>query len=292
MLVLVGFVVVIASVIGGYMMAGGALGVLMQPAELVIIGGSAAGSLLISTSPMVVKAIVQQVTSLLGAGLTRQDFADLLALLFKVFRSAQQNGIMALEAHFDKPEESAILKAHPKFLARHHSVAFLSDSIKVIIVGGISPHDLADLMTEDLEIHHEEARSPASTLARVGDALPGLGIVAAVLGIVITMGAIDGPPSEIGHKVGAALVGTFLGILLSYGFLQPLAASMETRVQEDGRYEQCIKAGLLATYKGLPPALAIEFARRVLPSSVRPSFEETEQICRATRESAAQAAAA
>ena len=292
MLVIVGILVVIGSVLGGYLMEGGALGVLIQPAELIIIGGAAVGSLLISTSPVVVKALISQLTGLFGTGLTRDDFGDLLGLLFKVFRTAQQNGIMALEAHFDKPEESTILKAHPKFLARHNSVAFLSDSIKVIIVGGISPHDLADLMAEDLEVHHEDAKAPAGTLTRVGDALPGLGIVAAVLGIVITMGAIDGPPSEIGHKVGAALVGTFLGILLSYGFLQPLSASMEARVHDDGRYEQCIKAGLLVTYKGLPPALAIEFARRVLPHHVRPSFEETEQICKATRDGGAAAAAA
>lgn len=291
MLVIIGIVVVIGAVIGGYVMEGGVVGVLYQPAELVIIGGAALGSLLIGTPLAVVQALVGQLTGLLGSGLTKAEFADLLGLLFKVFRTAQQNGIMALESHFDKPKESAILKAHPKFLARHHSVAFLSDSIKVIIVGGISPHDLADLMGEDLEVHHEEAKGPAGTLAKVADALPGLGIVAAVLGIVITMGAIDGPPSELGHKVGAALVGTFLGILLSYGFLQPMAAAMELRVHEDGKYEQCIKAGVLATYKGLPPAIAIEFARRVLPHSVRPSFEETEKICRNSREGAGAQAA-
>jgi chemotaxis protein MotA len=151
----------------------------------------------------------------------------------------------------------------------------------VIIVGGMAPHDLEALMDEDLHVHHTEARAPSVTLMKVADALPGLGIVAAVLGVVITMQSIDGPPAEIGHKVGAALVGTFLGILLSYGFASPLAASLETRVDEDGNYERCIKAGVLATFKGLPPAIAIEFARRVLPHEVRPSFEETEQFCRA-----------
>lgn len=290
MLVIVGIVVVIGAVIGGYVMEGGVVLVLYQPAELVIIGGAALGSLLIGTPVSVVQSLFKQLTGLLGNGLIKADFADLLGLLFKVFRTAQQNGIMALESHFDKPAESAILKAHPKFLARHHSVSFLSDSIKVIIVGGISPHDLADLMAEDLDVHHEEARGPAGTLSKVADALPGLGIVAAVLGIVITMGAIDGPPSELGHKVGAALVGTFLGILLSYGFLQPLASALETRVHDDGKYEQCIKAGVLATYKGLPPAIAIEFARRVLPHAVRPSFEETEKICRSSRDGGAAAA--
>jgi chemotaxis protein MotA len=272
-------------------MEGGALMVLYQPAELLIIGGAAGGSLLIGTPVTVVKAMVGQLGGLLGGGLTKEDFADLLGLLFKVFRTAQQSGIMALETHFDKPAASPILKAHPKFLARHDSVSFLADSIKVIIVGGISPHDLADLMAEDLEVHHEEAKAPAGTLSKVADALPGLGIVAAVLGIVITMGAIDGPPSVLGHKVGAALVGTFLGILLSYGFIQPLASALELRVHEDGKYEQCIKAGVLATYKGLPPAIAIEFSRRVLPHNVRPTFEETEKICRNSRDGAGAKAA-
>jgi chemotaxis protein MotA len=199
---------------------------------------------------------------------------------------------MALESHFEKPDESSILKKYPKFLSRHESVAFLADSIKVIIVGGMTPHDLEALMDEDLEVHHEDQGKPAATLNRIGDALPGLGIVAAVLGIVITMQAIDGPPEEIGHHVGAALVGTFLGILLSYGFVQPVAASMEQAVAADAKYEMCLKAGVLATFKGLPPAIAVEYARRVLPGEVRPSFEETEALCRASRGDAAVAVAA
>jgi chemotaxis protein MotA len=160
-------------------------------------------------------------------------------------------------------------------------VDFLADSVKVLIVGGIAAHDLEALMDEDLKAHHDEAVRPAAALTKMGDALPGLGIVAAVLGIVITMGHIDGPPAEIGHHVGAALVGTFLGILLSYGMAQPIAAAMEQRIAEEAYYCICIKAGLLAVYKGNPPAIAVEFARRVLPHAVRPSFNETEQFCRA-----------
>jgi chemotaxis protein MotA len=153
-----------------------------------------------------------------------------------------------------------------------------------MIVGGISPHDFEALMTEDLEVRHRDALQPSAALAKVGDSLPGLGIVAAVLGIVITMQAIDGPPEEIGHKVGAALVGTFLGILLSYGFVGPVATLMEHRVHEEGFYDQCIKAGLLATYKGCAPAIAVEFSRRAIPEEVRPTFEQAEQVCRGTRE--------
>lgn len=292
MLIVVGVLVVLGSVAGGYLMAGGHLMLLYQPAEFVIIGGAALGSLLISTPPKVLMKMLKQTRGLFGAGLTKDDFGDLLAMLYQLFRVSQQTGVMALEPHFENPEQSAILSKYPRFLSRHHSVAFLSDSIKVIIVGGMSAHDLDALMDEDLHVHHDDERGPSATLTKVSDALPGLGIVAAVLGIVITMQAIDGPPEEIGHHVGAALVGTFLGILMSYGFGQPLAGSLEQRVADDGRYEQCMKAAIIATFKGLPPAIAVEFGRRVLPHEVRPSFEETEKLCRASRDTqAAQAAA-
>jgi chemotaxis protein MotA len=291
MFIIIGFVVVIGSVVGGYLMEGGALGVLGQPSEFIIIGGAAIGGLLISTPPSVLSKLLKQVQAVLGPGLTRADFTDLLAMQYQLFRVMQQTGVMALEPHIDNPAQSPILSKYPKFMSRHASLAFLADSIKVIIVGGMTPHDLEALMDEDLQVHHDDEGRPATTLNKVGDALPGLGIVAAVLGIVITMGAIDGPPAEIGHKVGAALVGTFLGILMSYGFMQPLASSLEQRVQDDGRYEQCIKAGVMAVFKGLPPAIAVEFARRVLPHEVRPSFEETEKFCRAARSGGEQAAA-
>jgi chemotaxis protein MotA len=290
-MLIVGLLVVLGSVCGGYLMAGGKMGLLLQPAEFVIIGGAAIGSLLVSTPMKVIKSLLLQAKSLFGSGLTQADYADLLSMLYQIFRVSQQSGVMALEEHFEHPEQSPILSRYPKFLARHHSVAFLSDSFKVIIVGGMAPHDLEALMEEDLQVHHDEERNASSALMKVADALPGLGIVAAVLGIVITMQAIDGPPAEIGHHVGAALVGTFLGILLSYGFAQPLASGMEQRVQDDGRFELCMKAGILATFKGLPPAIAVEFARRVLPHDVRPSFEETERLCRASRNDATAAAA-
>jgi chemotaxis protein MotA len=212
-------------------------------------------------------------------------------MLYQLFRVAQSTGVMALEPHLDNPRESTIFARYPRFLARAASVAFLADSARVIIVGGISPHDFDHLMYEDLEIRQREALQPASMLTKVGDALPGFGIVAAVLGVVITMQAIDGPVTEIGHKVGAALVGTFLGILLSYGFAQPLASSLEHRVGEELNIDQTIKAGLLALHKGFAPAIAVEFARRAIPDEVRPSFEETEQLCRGARGEQQQAAA-
>jgi chemotaxis protein MotA len=283
MLLIIGVVVVIGSIVGGYLMEGGHLMLLNQPAEFIIIGGAALGSLLISTPMSVLKQLVAQCIGILKGGLSSEDYKDLLAMMYQLFRVMQQTGVMALEPHFENPAESAIMRTHPRFLQRHHSVAFFADSIKVIIVGGMSPHDLDSLMEEDLQIHHDEASQPAATMNRIGDSLPGLGIVAAVLGIVITMQALDGPATEIGHKVGAALVGTFLGILMAYGFALPLATSLDQRVKDDSRYDQCIKAGVLAIFKGFPPAIAVEFARRTLPHDIRPTFEETEALCRASR---------
>ena len=226
MFIIIGLVVVFGATIAGYLMAGGALGVLVQPSEFVVIGGAALGSLLVSTPPTVLKGISSQIVAALGSGLTKADYVDLLSMLYQIFKQVQQGGAMSLEAHFDKPESSSILSKYPKFLARHEAVDFLADSAKVIIVGGIAPHDLEALLDEDLKSHHDEALKPAAALTKIGDALPGLGIVAAVLGIVITMGHIDAPPAEIGHHVGAALVGTFLGILLSYGLIQPVAGAL------------------------------------------------------------------
>lgn len=291
MLVWVGLVIVAAAVAGGYLWHGGRLMLLYQPAEFVIIGGSALGILVASTPAAVLHGLVSQLKRLMTSAPTRQEYTDLLVMLYQLFRVAQSAGVMALETHLDNPNESSVFSRYPKFLARRGSVAFLADSARVIIVGGISPHDFDHLMYEDLEIRHREALMPAATLTKVGDALPGLGIVAAVLGVVITMQAIGGPVEEIGHKVGAALVGTFLGILLSYGFVQPVAVMLEHRVGEEQNIDQAIKAGILALHKGFAPAIAVEFARRVIPEDVRPTFEETEQLCREAR-TEAQAVAA
>jgi chemotaxis protein MotA len=291
MLILVGAFVVIAAVIGGYTWEGGAIHLLNQPAEFLVIGGAAIGILVTSTPMSVIKALVAQLKRLMTPAPGRKEFTDLLVMQYQLFRVVQSTGVMALESHFDNPTQSPILSKYPNFLKRHESLAFLADSARVIIVGGISPHDFEALMYEDLEVRQKEALLPQATLNKVGDAMPGLGIVAAVLGVVITMQAIDGPPSEIGHKVGAALVGTFLGILLSYGFIQPVATIMEHRVEEELVIDHCIKAGILAIHKGFAPAIAIEFARRVIPEEVRPSFDETEKLCRAARGDASAAAA-
>jgi chemotaxis protein MotA len=210
----------------------------------------------------------------------KSDYLELLGMQYQLFKVTQQSGVMALETHVEDPPSSPIFSRYSGFLSNRQAVAFLADSIKVIVLGGIAPHDLEALMDEDLHVHRTEAIKPAATLAKIGDALPGLGIVAAVLGVVITMQAIDGPQAQVGQHVAAALVGTFLGVFLCYGFVGPAAGNLEHLVNDDAHYLVCIKTGILAVYKGFPPAIAVEFARRVLPEDVRPTFEETEQYCK------------
>lgn len=291
MLIFVGLAVIVGAVAGGYLWHGGHLILLWQPAEFLIIGGAAVGILIISTPIGIIHATVGQIKRLLTPAPHKKDFTDLLVMMYQLFRVVQSTGVMALESHIDNPSQSPIFSKYPSFLKRHSALHFLGDSARVIIIGGISAHDFDALMYEDLEVKHKEAMTPSATVNKIGDAMPGMGIVAAVLGVVVTMQAIDGPPSEIGHKVGAALVGTFIGILLAYGVFAPVATIMEHRVEEELQMEHCIKAGILAIHKGFPPAIAIEFARRVIPEEVRPSFDETERLCKASRSDASAAAA-
>lgn len=281
MLLVIGFVVVLACVVGGFTWEGGKIAALIQPAEFLIIGGAATGSVLVSTPVDVLKLLVSQVKAQFGRPTDKAEYVELLALQYLLFRVSQQSGVMALESHVEDPAASPILSRFPRFLARRDAVEFLSDSLKALIAGGIAPHDLDDLMQEDLDIRRDQALRPSQALAKIGDALPGLGIVAAVLGVVVTMAAIDGPPEEIGLKVGAALVGTFLGIVMAYGFAQPLATKLEHYVHDESHYLQCIKTGLLASAKGFPAVIATEFARRVVPGNMRPTFDETEKASRA-----------
>jgi chemotaxis protein MotA len=280
----VGIAVVGVAVIGGFLMEGGHLLVLFQPAEFLIIGGAAFGAVLIGNGPTVLKTLFSQLLTLQKSGPSKRDYLDLLVMLYELLNVARKDGIVALESHIEHPEDSAIIKKYPSFARNHHAVEFLADTMRLIISGsGVQPHDLESLMDIDLETHHEEKSKPFKVLQVTGDSLPGLGIVAAVLGIVITMGAIDGPPEEIGHKVGAALVGTFLGVLLSYGFVQPLANNLSNKMDEQGRYYIALKQVLLAFHKGSVAAIAVEFARRSIYSDVRPGFTELEEACRSTK---------
>ncbi len=283
MFIFIGIIVVIGGVLGGYIMEGGHILALNQPLEVLIIGGAALGALLISTPLSVIKGIIGQIKGVLGGGLAKKDYLELLVMMFEMFNIARKDGLIGLESHVEHPEESEILKKYPKFLKDHHAVAFFADTMRVIISGAVQPHDLDELMDEDIEAIHEEEMRPSDALNSVADALPGLGIVAAVLGIVITMAAIDGPPEVIGHKVGAALVGTFLGILGSYGFVGPLAASLKHRLNDSKQYLTCMKLALLSFHKGVAGVIAVEFARRSLFMEVRPGFTELEEACNATK---------
>jgi chemotaxis protein MotA len=284
MVVLIGIVVVIAAVAGGYTMAGGHLMVLFQPAELVIICGAAFGAMLIGTPLRTLGELTRQLPGILGRGPSRSDYQDLLVMLYRLLNVARRDGLPAIENHVEKPAESNIISQYPSFLKNHHAVDFMSDTLRLIISGAaVQPHDLEALLDMDIETHHEEKARPSRVLQVLGDSLPGLGIVAAVLGIVVTMGAIDGPPEELGHKIGAALVGTFLGVLLAYGFMQPLANQVASRQEQDGRYVLAIKWVLIAFHRGSVPLTAVEFARRSLFSDCRPSFTDLENACRAAK---------
>lgn len=279
MFIFIGAIVVLGGVIGGYMMHGGQLLALHQPSELLVIGGAALGALLIASPLSVIKRIIKQFTGVLGSGLGKKDYQDLLVMMYEIFMVARRDGLVGLENHIEHPKDSDIFKRYPRFMKDHHAVAFFADTMRVIISGSVQPHDLDELMMNDLEIHHEDELKPSQALATTADSLPGLGIVAAVLGVVITMASLNGPPSEIGEKVAAALVGTFLGILGCYGFLGPLAANMSARTQDSHLYLNCIRHALLSFHKGVAGVIAVEFARRSLPSDVRPEFLELEKAC-------------
>jgi chemotaxis protein MotA len=284
MLAIVGAAIVAAAVVGGFLWEGGKILVLLQPAEFLIIGGAGLGSLLISLPTKVIKQMIAQIIGTLKSPPSKESHIKILVMLYEVFQAARKDGLVAMEAHVEKPQESKILAKYPDFLADHHLVDFFVDTMRLILSGGVPSHDLEALIDTDLDTHHEETSSSPIALNRLGDSLPGLGIVAAVLGVVITMGAIGGPPEVIGEKVGAALVGTFLGILLSYGFVGPLAANMENMNKEWSQYYVVIKQALLGFHKGMAPSIAVEFARRSISSDVRPGFVELENACKATRE--------
>ena len=283
----IGIVVVMGAVLGGFTMAGGAMGVLVQPNELVVIGGAAVGTLIIAAPGKMRGRVLRTIKMAFAGGLpTKADYLDLLKLQFEVFTFVRKNGAIALEAHLAKIEKSE----HLQEVSRASSSATTPSTSSATRCARWStapaPEDLAQLLDAELETHHEEAHLPIALLKTTGDALPGLGIVAAVLGIVITMGHLDGGAEEIGHHVAAALVGTFLGILLCYGVLQPLATNVEIQEVADTRYLTCLKEGLLASLRGASPAFAIEFARKAIFSDERPTSNETDEACRALKAAA------
>lgn len=277
MLPIIGSLVVIASVLVGYVMSHGHILALWQPFELLIIGGAAFGGFLTSNPPKVVKAVGASIVGVIkGPKYRKQDYLDILSLMYEILKSAQRNGLMALESHIEDPAQSAIFSKYPKLLKDHHLLEFVTDCLRMIVTADMNPHELEPLLELEMETHHHEAEAPAHALGKVSDSLPGFGIVAAVLGIVITMGSIGGEITAVGQHVASALVGTFLGILLAYGFVGPMAVAVEQRAKEDAKAFECVKAALVANLHGYNPAIAIEFARKSLSVNVRPNFAALE----------------
>ncbi len=276
MLAIAGIIVVFAAVVGGYLMEHGNLKVLMQPAELLIIGGAGLGTILTANPLSILKSILAGFSGVFGnSKYDKAAYQGTLKQMYDVMQKARKKGLTELEKDVEEPDKSELFSKWD-----HHLRDFVCDTLRMAMTGGPTPFDLDQLMELDMEVHHHYAHMPAKALSTVADSLPGLGIVAAVLGVVITMGSLGGPPEEIGHKVGAALVGTFLGILLCYGLLGPMADKMGKSAEEEGYFYHVVRVALISFLKGSSPSMAVEFGRRAVPGHVRPSFLELETACR------------
>lgn len=278
MLVLIGILVVLGSVLGGFTVAGGKVPTLFHVSEILVVGGTALGGVLVSSSPRTLKSLMKELPRLLRPSpFNKTLYLDALKLLFELFQLAQRDGLVAIESHIEKPDESKLFQKYPKVLHERHAVQFLCDSLRLVLMGSVPTHDLDMMMDEDIEVHHEQEEMTVKVLQNVSDSLPGIGIVAAVLGIVVTMGAINGPIERVGEHVAAALTGTFMGVLGAYGFASPLAGALENLKSGETRFYYFLKASVVPLAKGSSPLIAVEFARRAIFSEVRPSFAEMEE---------------
>jgi len=276
--VLLGLAVVMASCIIGYMLSGGHLLALWQPFELLIIGGAAIGAMVVSNPLPVTMQAFKSIGGLMKKSpYNKALYLELLALLYEIFNKMRREGMLAIEADIDEPEASPVFTKYPTIIKVHGSLEFIADYLRVMMIGSLAAHELEALIDAELETHHAETHLAPAAINKVAEGLPGFGIVAAVMGIVITMGSLGGPPEELGHHVGAALVGTFLGILLSYGIFGPLGEMMGHKVREESKFFDCIKVSLVATLGGAAPQIAVEFGRKVLFHDVRPTFAEVDE---------------
>lgn len=279
MVLIIGFIVVIGGVLGGFTWAGGSVGALIHPSEFVTIGGAALGALIVMSPPKVIMDLMKGILqSVKGSPYGKKAYVELFKTMYELLRLARRNGLLALEPHLSNPHESDVFHKYPAIAKNHHVTEFICGALSPIIEGSVTPQRLPELLEAEIKTIEEEHHAPLDVLSKTADALPGFGIVAAVLGIVITMGHIDGPVEEIGHKVGAALVGTFLGILLSYGFLAPLAVRMDFLGRQELSYFRTIAAIVEGGVNDLPPKVAVEQARRSLPTEVRPTREQLEAM--------------
>ena len=278
MFVLVGYAVILGAVFGGFAMAGGHLGSLLQPVELLMIFGAAGGAFLVANPSKVVKSTLKALPSLLrGSRYSKSLYMETLALLFEILAKVRKEGLMSIEVDVESPEQSPIFSKYPMVTSDHHVVEFLTDYLRLMVGGNLNAFEIENLMDNELETHHEEGSVPIHAIEKMGDALPAFGIVAAVMGVVHTMVSVGIPPGELGKLIAAALVGTFLGILLAYGFVGPLATLLQPKLDESTKMLQCIKVTLLASLNGYAPQVAVEFGRKVLCSTERPTFMELEE---------------
>lgn len=281
MFFILGIIVVLSSVIGGYILEHGNLSVLFQPVELLIIGGAALGSFLISNPLKVIKATVGSLLGILSSSShNKEDYIDALMLLNGVFYKIRQQGLVSIESDVDDPEKSSLFNKYPKILNNHRAINLITDTLRIVMTTTIAAHELDALIDTELETYHEEILAPSKAITFVADALPALGIVAAVLGIVLTMGKMKEPPEVLGASVGAAMLGTFLGVLLSYGFVGPIGKNLEHTAGEKMNYLNVLKVALISFLGGSAPKVAVEFGRRVIPENVQPSFAEIEESLR------------
>jgi chemotaxis protein MotA len=277
MLVIIGYIIVLASVFGGFAAGGGYLAALFHPIELIIIGGAAFGAFVVGNSTKAIKATLKGVPDCFkGSRYTKELYMELMALLYDVLTKIRKEGLMALEGDVDRPEESPLFAKYPRVLSDHHAMEFMTDYLRIMVSGNLNAMEIENLMDIEIDTHHHEAEVPGQCLTKIGDALPAFGIVAAVMGVVKTMGSVGIPPAELGKLIGAALVGTFVGILLAYGFVGPLGGLLAQKAAEATKMLECIKVTLLASLNGYSPAMAVEFGRKVLYSTERPSFSELE----------------
>lgn len=277
MLVIVGYIIVLGAVFGGFAIAGGHLGALLQPVELLMIGGAAAGAFLVANPSKVIKGTLKALPSLLrGSRYSKTLYLETLSLLYDILAKVRKEGLMSIESEVDAPDQSPIFTKYPTVVSDHHVVEFLTDYLRLMVGGNLNAFEIENLMDNEIETHHEEGAIPVRALEKTADAMPAFGIVAAVMGVVHTMESVGIPPSELGKLIAHALVGTFLGILLSYGFVGPLAVLLEHKLAESAKMLQCIKVTLLASLNGYAPQVAVEFGRKVLYSTERPTFVELE----------------
>jgi chemotaxis protein MotA len=278
MFLLIGSAVVIACVLGGYVAMGGHILVLVQPFEFVIIAGAAVGAFIIANPKwLLMRCLKSFGQAMKGSPYKKEHYLEILSLLYQVFKLAKSKGMLVLEPHIEKPDESDLFSKFPLFYGNHHAVTFVCDYLRLISLGTENAYELEALMDEEIETHHHEHSQVASAIQTMADGMPALGIVAAVLGVIKTMGSITEPPEVLGHLIGGALVGTFLGVFLSYGFIGPIANTLKTGYDAETKYYQCIKAALLAYVQGYAPSVAVEFARKALLTDVRPTFYEVEE---------------